>query len=132
MLFFTLLILPAPFSQAEIETDMFCHRCYAHALKLMPEVASRWYDLGLNYYHQASLTQNDQNSPAMDIEKAQQVICRTLYNIFALFVPERGLYLMVFLSLQCLKKAIMMDSSNHSYWNALGVVSMNKGNDILR
>uniref|UniRef100_A0AAX7SR85 Tetratricopeptide repeat domain 37 n=1 Tax=Astatotilapia calliptera TaxID=8154 RepID=A0AAX7SR85_ASTCA len=73
-------------------------RCYAHALKLMPEVASRWYDLGLNYYHQASLTQNDQNSPAMDIEKAQQ----------------------------CLKKAIMMDSSNHSYWNALGVVSMNK------
>uniref|UniRef100_A0A669CVB8 SKI3 subunit of superkiller complex n=1 Tax=Oreochromis niloticus TaxID=8128 RepID=A0A669CVB8_ORENI len=74
-------------------------RCYAHALKLMPEVASLWYDLGLNYYHQASLTQNDQNSPAMDIEKAQQ----------------------------CLKKAIMMDSSNHSYWNALGVVSMNKG-----
>lgn len=74
-------------------------RCYAHALKLMPEVASLWYDLGLNYYHQASLTQNDQNSPAMDMEKAQQ----------------------------CLKKAIMMDSSNHSYWNALGVVSMNKG-----
>lgn len=57
---------------------MFCHRCYAHALKLMPEVASLWYDLGLNYYHQASLTQNDQNSPAMDIEKAQQVICQIL------------------------------------------------------
>uniref|UniRef100_A0A8C3AUP9 SKI3 subunit of superkiller complex n=1 Tax=Cyclopterus lumpus TaxID=8103 RepID=A0A8C3AUP9_CYCLU len=28
---------------------------------------------------------------------------------------------------QCLKKAIMMDSDNHSYWNALGVISMSKG-----
>lgn len=75
--------------------------CYARALKLMPEVASLWYDLGLNYYHQArsqsSLKEEDQSS--MSLEKA----------------------------LQCLKKAIMMESGNYSYWNALGVVSMNKG-----
>lgn len=78
-------------------------RCYARALKLMPEVSSLWCDLGLNYYHQAArqpcLTEEEQNSPSMDLEKAEQ----------------------------CLKKAIMMDSGNHSYWNALGVISMNKG-----
>ncbi|XP_017272832.1 tetratricopeptide repeat protein 37 isoform X2 [Kryptolebias marmoratus] len=72
-------------------------RCYAHALKLMPEVASLWRDLGLNYYHQA--TSRDQDSQPLHLEKAQQ----------------------------CLKKAIKMDSGNHSYWNALGVISMNKG-----
>uniref|UniRef100_A0A8C5IBJ0 Tetratricopeptide repeat domain 37 n=1 Tax=Gouania willdenowi TaxID=441366 RepID=A0A8C5IBJ0_GOUWI len=71
--------------------------CYVRALKLMPEVSSLWYDLGLNYYHQAS----------------SQVNSVWLYSFF--------------LSLQCLKKAIMMDSGNHSYWNALGVVSTNKG-----
>lgn len=77
-------------------------RCYARALKLMSEVPSLWYDLGLNYYRQSSLTcptDGDQNSPSHLLEKAQQ----------------------------CLKKAIMMDSGNHSYWNALGVVSMSKG-----
>uniref|UniRef100_A0A4W6G8C9 SKI3 subunit of superkiller complex n=1 Tax=Lates calcarifer TaxID=8187 RepID=A0A4W6G8C9_LATCA len=77
-------------------------RCYAHALKLMSEAPSLWYDLGLNYYRQASLpspTEGDQNSQSLVLEKAQQ----------------------------CLKKAIMMDSGNHSYWNALGVISMNKG-----
>ncbi|XP_028270301.1 tetratricopeptide repeat protein 37 [Parambassis ranga] len=77
-------------------------RCYARALKLMPEVPSLWYDLGLNYYRQAisSLcpTEGDHDSPSLLLEKAQQ----------------------------CLKKAIMMDSSSHSCWNALGVISMNK------
>ncbi|XP_071338724.1 superkiller complex protein 3 [Trachinotus anak] len=77
-------------------------RCYARALKLMSEAPSLWYDLGLNYYRQSSLpcpTEGEQNSQSMVLEKAQQ----------------------------CLKKAIMMDSGNHSYWNALGVISMNKG-----
>lgn len=32
---------------------------------------------------------------------------------------------------QCLKKAIMLESGNHSYWNALGVVSMSEGNEIF-
>ncbi|XP_028313048.1 tetratricopeptide repeat protein 37 isoform X2 [Gouania willdenowi] len=77
--------------------------CYVRALKLMPEVSSLWYDLGLNYYHQASsqvsCTEGDKKAPSVELEKAQQ----------------------------CLKKAIMMDSGNHSYWNALGVVSTNKG-----
>ncbi|XP_041855524.1 tetratricopeptide repeat protein 37 [Melanotaenia boesemani] len=78
-------------------------RCYVHALKLMPEVPSLWYDLGLNYYHQATSmscpTEGDQNSPSQDLEKAQQ----------------------------CFKKAVMMKSSNHTFWNALGVISMTKG-----
>uniref|UniRef100_A0A665TFM9 Tetratricopeptide repeat domain 37 n=1 Tax=Echeneis naucrates TaxID=173247 RepID=A0A665TFM9_ECHNA len=73
----------------------FVSRCYAHALKLMSEAPSLWYDLGLNYYHQSSLpcpTEGDQSSQSL-----------------------------------CLKKAIMMESGNHSYWNALGVIAMNKG-----
>ncbi|XP_036955110.1 tetratricopeptide repeat protein 37 isoform X3 [Acanthopagrus latus] len=77
-------------------------RCYARALKLMSEVPSLWYDLGLNYFRQSSLpcpAEGDQNSPSLLLEKAQQ----------------------------CLKKAIMMDSGNHSNWNALGVISMREG-----
>ncbi|XP_056274743.1 tetratricopeptide repeat protein 37 isoform X2 [Pseudoliparis swirei] len=77
-------------------------RCYVRALKLMPEVPSLWNDLGLNYYRQSSLsrfTEDDQTSPSLLLEKAQQ----------------------------CLQKAIIMDSENHSYWNALGGISMSKG-----
>uniref|UniRef100_A0A7N8YNR7 SKI3 subunit of superkiller complex n=1 Tax=Mastacembelus armatus TaxID=205130 RepID=A0A7N8YNR7_9TELE len=77
-------------------------RCYAHALKLMSEVPSLWYDLGLNFYRQACLSgtaEGDWSSQSLLLEKAQQ----------------------------CLKKAIMLGSENHSYWNALGVISMNKG-----
>lgn len=51
-------------------------RCYAHALKLMSEVPSLWYDLGLNYYHQTCLlypTEEDQSSQSLVLEKAQQV-----------------------------------------------------------
>ena len=39
---------------------------------------------------------------------------------------ENNLFKMIFLS-QCVKKAVMLDSGNHSYWNALGVVAMSKG-----
>ncbi|CAB1449155.1 unnamed protein product [Pleuronectes platessa] len=81
-------------------------RCYAHALKLTSEAPSLWYDLGLNYYHQAKLpisSEGDQNSQSQVLEKAQQ----------------------------CFKKAIMMDCENHSYWNGLGVISMNKGLENL-
>ncbi|MFT7813636.1 tetratricopeptide repeat protein 37 isoform X1 [Arapaima gigas] len=76
-------------------------RCYAQALKLMPEAANLWCDLGLNYYHQSSWL----NSPEGE--------------------PEYQLLLEK--SLQCVKKAVMLDSRNHSYWNALGVVAMTKG-----
>uniref|UniRef100_A0A3B3XJJ4 Tetratricopeptide repeat domain 37 n=1 Tax=Poecilia mexicana TaxID=48701 RepID=A0A3B3XJJ4_9TELE len=74
--------------------------CYAHALKLMPEVASLWCDLGLNYYHQAtnSPRPTDEHQNSLNLEKAQQ----------------------------CLKKAIQMESGNYSYWNALGVISMSR------
>ncbi|KAM3611589.1 uncharacterized protein V6R79_020889 [Siganus canaliculatus] len=84
----------------QAETLKVGERCYARALKLMSEVPSIWYDLGINYYRQARcVTAEDQNSLSLLLEKAQQ----------------------------CLKKAIMMDSGNHIYWNALGVISMSKG-----
>ncbi|XP_062873563.1 superkiller complex protein 3 [Trichomycterus rosablanca] len=76
-------------------------RCYGRVLKLMPDAPSLWCDLGLNYHHQARLLISqlaDQNAQPL-LEKA----------------------------LQCVKKAVMLDSENHTYWNALGVVSMTKG-----
>ncbi|XP_058492628.1 superkiller complex protein 3 [Solea solea] len=88
--------------QNQAQTLKIGERCYVHALKLMSEVPGLWYDLGLNYYHQARLpcpTEDDQNSQSLIQQKAQQ----------------------------CLKKAIMMDCGNHSYWTALGVISTNKG-----
>ncbi|KAJ3604243.1 hypothetical protein NHX12_028984 [Muraenolepis orangiensis] len=77
-------------------------RCYGRALKLMPMAPSLWHDLGLNYHRQAGLPRSaevDDSTQALLLEKAQQ----------------------------CVKKAIMMDSSNHSYWIALGVIAMSEG-----
>ncbi|XP_048045136.1 tetratricopeptide repeat protein 37 [Megalobrama amblycephala] len=76
-------------------------RCFGHALKLMPEAPSLWCDLGLNYYHQSRL-------------------------LSCLF-PEEDPQPLLEKALQCVKKAIMLDSANHTYWNALGVVAMAKG-----
>ncbi|KAM9446217.1 superkiller complex protein 3 [Clarias gariepinus] len=76
-------------------------RCYGRALKLMAEAPSLWCDLGLNYYHQSRLflsTSTEQDIQPL-LEKA----------------------------LQCVKKAVMLDSGNHVYWSALGVVAMTKG-----
>uniref|UniRef100_A0A8D3BWL5 SKI3 subunit of superkiller complex n=1 Tax=Scophthalmus maximus TaxID=52904 RepID=A0A8D3BWL5_SCOMX len=95
-------LVPGPLAGIYFLSSLHHLGCYARALKLMSEVASLWYDLGLNYHHQARLpcsTEGDQNLQSLVLEK----------------------------SLQCLKKAIMMDCENYSYWNALGVISMNKG-----
>ncbi|KFW71571.1 Tetratricopeptide repeat protein 37 [Pygoscelis adeliae] len=72
-------------------------RCYGRALKLMP-LPSLWCDLGINYYRQAehlTAVGTDMNEISELLEK----------------------------SLQCLKKAVRLDSKNHLYWNALGVVA---------
>uniref|UniRef100_A0A8B9SEG0 Tetratricopeptide repeat domain 37 n=1 Tax=Apteryx owenii TaxID=8824 RepID=A0A8B9SEG0_APTOW len=72
-------------------------RCYSRALKLMP-LPNIWCDLGINYYRQAEhLTAmgTDMNEISELLEK----------------------------SLQCLKKAVRLDSKSHLYWNALGVVA---------
>lgn len=49
----------------------------------MPEAPSLWYDLGLNYYRQAAsqsaLTEENQNSPSQDLEKAHQVTQTLLF-----------------------------------------------------
>ncbi|KAL0979784.1 hypothetical protein UPYG_G00189630 [Umbra pygmaea] len=77
-------------------------RCYGRALKLMPESSSLWYDLGLNYHHQACV------NPCVQMEESSTPI-----------LLEKAL--------QCVKKAVKLNSCNHSYWNALGVVAMSKG-----
>uniref|UniRef100_A0A8B9I260 SKI3 subunit of superkiller complex n=1 Tax=Anser brachyrhynchus TaxID=132585 RepID=A0A8B9I260_9AVES len=72
-------------------------RCYGRALKLMP-LPNIWCDLGINYYRQAEhLTAVD-----ADMNEISELLEK---------------------SLQCLKKAVRLDSKNHLYWNALGVVA---------
>lgn len=76
-------------------------RCYGRALKLMPEAANLWCDLGLNYYSQ----------------------CRKLPHL----AQDKDTQILLEKAMQCIKKAVMLDSSNYSYWNALGVVAMAPG-----
>uniref|UniRef100_A0A8C8SA33 Tetratricopeptide repeat domain 37 n=1 Tax=Pelusios castaneus TaxID=367368 RepID=A0A8C8SA33_9SAUR len=76
-------------------------RCYGRALKLMSS-PNTWCDLGINYYRQAqhlTTAGSDMNEISELLEK----------------------------SLQCLKKAVRLDSKNHLYWNALGVVACCSG-----
>ncbi|XP_063468353.1 superkiller complex protein 3 isoform X2 [Symphalangus syndactylus] len=76
-------------------------RCYGRALKLM-STANTWCDLGINYYRQAqhlAETGSNMNDLKELLEK----------------------------SLHCLKKAVRLDSNNHLYWNALGVVACYSG-----
>ncbi|XP_048359260.1 tetratricopeptide repeat protein 37 [Sphaerodactylus townsendi] len=76
-------------------------RCYGRGLKLMSS-PNMWCDLGINYYHQAQhllATGNNKNEISDLLEK----------------------------SVQCLKKAVRLESKNHLYWNALGVVASCKG-----
>ncbi|KAM9328956.1 superkiller complex protein 3 [Gastrophryne carolinensis] len=76
-------------------------RCYGRALKLQP-AANIWCDLGINYYYQA---QHRMHSGIQETDPSDLL--------------ER--------SVQCIKKSVIMDSSNHQYWNTLGVVSCSKG-----
>ncbi|XP_064650742.1 tetratricopeptide repeat protein 37-like [Lineus longissimus] len=70
-------------------------KCYGYALKVLPEDASLWHDLGVNFYRQ---------SQNVSSEKEVQELCHK--------------------STQVLKKAICMDQNRHLYWLALGVVSL--------
>lgn len=59
----------------------------------MSEVPSLWYDLGLNYYHQSSLTcpsGEDQNSSSLLLEKAKQVI-HTVRRFYICLIQKGGL-----------------------------------------
>lgn len=72
-------------------------RCYGRALKLLPECAQLWHDLGFNLYQQ-SLHADDEN---------------------ALGVAEK--------SAEALKKGLSLDSANHQIWNTLGLVYCHSG-----
>ncbi|XP_061008012.1 superkiller complex protein 3 [Dama dama] len=76
-------------------------RCYGRALKLM-STSNTWCDLGINYYRQAQhLADTGSNS-----DDLQELLEKSMH---------------------CLKKAVRLDSNNHLYWNALGVVSCYSG-----
>lgn len=80
-----------------IQTLELGARCYGRALKILPECASLWHDLGFNLFHQS------QNCPS----EAMTTVAGK--------------------SINSLKKALSLDSSNHLHWNALGVVASSKG-----
>lgn len=76
-------------------------RCYGRALKLM-STSNTWCDLGINYYRQVQdLAESGSNMN--DLNELMEK------------------------SIHCLKKAVRLDSNNHLYWNALGVVSCYSG-----
>ncbi|XP_069737207.1 superkiller complex protein 3 [Phaenicophaeus curvirostris] len=72
-------------------------RCYGRALQLMP-LPSVWCDLGINYYQQAEHLR----ATGTDMDEISELLEK---------------------SLQCIKKAVRLDSRNHLCWNALGVVA---------
>ena len=74
----------------------FC-RCYGMALKLLPDCASLWHDLGVNYHHQAEL------------------------------LGGTGGHILSAKSVQVLQKAVTLDPSNYKHWNALGTVAASNG-----
>ncbi|XP_057594875.1 SKI3 subunit of superkiller complex protein [Hippopotamus amphibius kiboko] len=76
-------------------------RCYGRALKLM-STSNTWCDLGINYYRQVQHLAET----GSDLSDLQELLEKSLH---------------------CLKKAVRLDSKNHLYWNALGVVSCYNG-----
>ncbi|XP_028615919.1 tetratricopeptide repeat protein 37 [Grammomys surdaster] len=76
-------------------------RCYGRALKLM-STSNTWCDLGINYYRQAQ--------HLAEIGSSMNDLTELLEK-----------------SLHCLKKAVRLNSNNHLYWNALGVVACYRG-----
>ncbi|XP_060062752.1 tetratricopeptide repeat protein 37-like [Ylistrum balloti] len=73
-------------------------RCYGRALKVLPECASLWHDLGLNFFYQSQ-------------QSTQSDVIATLSTK----------------SVNALKKALTIDPKNHLHWNALGRVFCSNG-----
>lgn len=107
----------------------------------MPEAASLWCDLGINYYRQCLklLSLNQEQDLQMLLEKSVQVLKGLAgspsshlasWQSSSAFWLSRGLTcgnVCCSRTIQCIKKAVMLDSDNYSFWNALGVVSMVTG-----
>lgn len=72
-------------------------RCYMVAIKLKENISCYWHDLAVCAYYQAVVVKGQEG---------------------------RG---KIAQSIQIIKKAISMDSTNHRYWNTLGVVSGSSG-----
>ncbi|XP_021379584.1 tetratricopeptide repeat protein 37-like [Mizuhopecten yessoensis] len=73
-------------------------RCYGRALKALPECASLWHDLGVNFFYQSQ-------------QSTQTDMVATLSTK----------------AVNALKKALTLDHRNHLHWNALGRVFCLKG-----
>lgn len=72
-------------------------RCYGQALKLLPDVAALWHDLGVNYFYQSQL----------------------LYGTAAVDMATKSLHV--------LQKAVTLDPLDFRHWTALGRVACYPG-----
>ncbi|XP_078313322.1 superkiller complex protein 3-like [Crassostrea virginica] len=72
-------------------------RCYGRALKLLPDCAQLWHDLGFSLYQQ---------SLRPEVQDAGGVAAK---------------------SAEALKKGLSLDPANHQIWNTLGLVYCNSG-----
>lgn len=66
------------------------------ALKLQPDCAALWHDLGVNYFHQSELAD----------------------KVMAKVIAAK--------SVQALQKAVTLDPENYRHWSALGTVAASK------
>ncbi|XP_069137889.1 tetratricopeptide repeat protein 37-like isoform X1 [Argopecten irradians] len=81
-----------------IQTIELGSRCYGRALKALPNCASLWHDLGVNFFYQSQ-------------QSTQSDMIATLSTK----------------AVNALKKALNIDPKNHLHWNALGRVYCSQG-----
>ena len=76
-------------------------RCYGRALKLLPDCAQLWHDLGFSLYQQ---------SLRPEVQDAGGVAAK---------------------SAEALKKGLSLAPANYQIWNTLGLVYCNSGQHLL-
>ena len=79
--------------------DVIFFRCFAMAIKQLPDCSAYFHDIGLNYFYQAE-TMHVSAKPW--VEQAPSMAARAI---------------------QAVQKAISIDGNNATYWSSLGVIA---------
>ena len=81
-------------SQDDCDNTVLIFRCYGRALKIIPDSAPLWHDLGIGFFYLCK-------------EKSSEAERKSLIDR----------------CMHALKKSLSLDPSNHMHWTALGVVA---------
>ncbi|XP_071101530.1 superkiller complex protein 3-like [Haliotis cracherodii] len=108
-------------------------RCYGRALKSIPESASLWHDLGVNYFHQSELS----TSASVELsQKAIQALKKAIsldpnnfrhWNALGVVVCAKYCYKPE-LAQHCFIKSIEVESNNVVAWTNLGTLYLKNDN----